>query len=476
MANRSKQTILVITRDLVARAEFSTGSRGKAVGLWQQARPAVEDFPSLVEAALRLGPKRAGRVWVLSSEIWTQTISLPMETVAGLAGDELDRSLAFEAEPLSGIGAFDSRVAHVELPGEADQRRFWLTQILASHLDQIEYVVEQAGGRLAGVGHPGGLPRPVTQAATRAGTWRRVELWPEAVICLHAATDHPLVVHVLNTDPKGDRWRADVDGRLSEVPAGATEETLCGTAAVATSELDADQMVNLDDQLLLEEWLRAWAEQLSEKASGAPLVRPPKRPLSAGRRRGMAILLSLLALLICVGHYLAVQSEKQTTVAKTAELLDPKKQLDALNKQFEERTKKKQSLQAQVDTRRNDLRRCEGVLYAQRQRFARLLGVLAEQGGDGLLVQKIDGSGDEIAVHGVCLRPELANGLAVALDKAVGSLGWEVEPPDKEAQSLRVDGSPWTFEIRLREKPQWQPPQSDQAAIVAEYGPMTRER
>lgn len=476
MASRSKQTILVITRDLVTRADFRAGGWVRDVGLWQQARPAVEDFPSLVEAALRLGPKRVGRVWVLSSEIWTQTISLPIETVAGLAGDELNRSLAFEAEPLSGIGAFDSHVAHVELPGEGDQRRFWLTQILASHLDQIEYIVEQAGGRLAGVGHPSGLPRPMTPAAARAGTWRRVELWPDAVIYLYAATGHPLVVHVLNTDPKGDRWRADVDRRLGAVPASAAQETLCGTAAVAIAEMDAEQVVNLCDQLQLEEWLRAWAEQLSESVSETPLVRPPKRPLSTGRRRAMAILLGLLALLFCVGHYLLIQKERQTAMAKTEKLLEPKTQLDALNKQFEEQAEKRQALQEQVDTRRNDLRRCEAVLYAQRQRFARLLRVLAEHGGDGLLVRKIDGSGDEVAVNGVCLRPELANGLAVALDKAVGSLGWEVEPPDKEAQSLRVDGSPWTFEIRLHERPRWHPLQSDQAAVVAEYGPMTRER
>ena len=125
----------------------------------QDFTPAVDDFPSLVEAALRLSKRRPGRVWVLATEVWTQTLPLAAESVAGLGPAELARALGFEAEPFSGINGLEAASACVELPGKKGQRTFWLAVLPTGQLDQVDYVVRARGGRLAGVGHPGGLPR-----------------------------------------------------------------------------------------------------------------------------------------------------------------------------------------------------------------------------------------------------------------------------------------------------------------------------
>jgi hypothetical protein len=54
-------------------------------------------------AALALAPERCKRVWLLSDEWFHQTMALNPAQVAGLNADQLERALAFETEPYSGI-------------------------------------------------------------------------------------------------------------------------------------------------------------------------------------------------------------------------------------------------------------------------------------------------------------------------------------------------------------------------------------
>jgi Tfp pilus assembly protein PilN len=451
-------TILLITRDLLVRADFRLrGKKPTVAGFWQQPRPAVEDFPALVEAAMRLGPKRAGRVWVLSSEIWSQTLELPSETVSGLAGDELDRALAFEAEPLSGIGAFDSRVSHVELPAASGGRRFWLCQVLNSHLEQIEYLVEQAGGRLAGLGHPGGLPRPIDDATDVDGCWRRIEFWPDAVLWLRAEPNRPLAVQVLNADPRSDRWRAEWASRL-ETPTGQEHtETLRGTGVAPDAAVAGDRVVDLNDTLQLEAWLAAWAGQLAKEQVGLPLVAPPRRPLSAGKLWAVAAAVALFGVAVCVGHYKYLQHREGVLAAEIASLKEPKQELEDATKKADGLDKQLTEIRQQTAEQRENLEYFQQVMLAQRRRFARLLAVLARQSNDGLLIQAVEGDGTEVTVHGICLAPELANRLATRLNQELASLGWQVDPPEKEAQVLLTGGGPWKFELRLTEVPDWNP-------------------
>ena len=110
---------------------------------------------------------------MLSTDFWTQTLALPAQTTAGVKNDELGRALGFEAEPFSGLSALETIVGYVPQPGHGAERFFWLTQVPRTLLEQVEYVVERAGGRLAGLGHPGGVPhvlcRPAEPPETAVG-------------------------------------------------------------------------------------------------------------------------------------------------------------------------------------------------------------------------------------------------------------------------------------------------------------------
>jgi hypothetical protein len=452
------QTILLITRDLLVRADFRLrGKQPMVAGFWQQARPAVEDFPALVEAALRLGPKRVGRVCVLSSETWSQTLDLPSETVSGLAGGELDRALAFEAEPLSGIGAFDSRISHVELPAASGGRRFWLCQVLNSHLEQIEYLVERARGRLVGLGHPGGLPRPIDDATDVDGGWRRIEFWPDAVHWLQVEPNRPLAVRVLNADPRSDRWRTEWASLLETSSGEPHTETLRGTGVAPDAAVAGDRVVDLNDALQLEAWLAAWAGQLAKEQVGLPLVAPPRRPLSAGKLWAVAAAVTLFTVAVCVGHYKYLQHREGVLEAEIAALEEPKQELEDAKETADGLDKQVTELRQQTAEQRDNLEYFQRVMIAQRRRFAWLLAVLARQADDGVLIQQVEGDGVEVTVHGICLAPELANRLATRLSQELASLGWQVEPPEKEAQVLLTDGGPWKFELRLTEVPDWEP-------------------
>jgi hypothetical protein len=227
--------------------------------------------------------------------------------------------------------------------------------------------------------------------------------------------------------------------------------------------------VELGDAVQLGAWLAAWSGQLSRERVGLPLVAPSRRPLSAGKRRTAAVLVALLAAGICVGHYSYVQQRLDRLDADTKALEEPVRQLESAKKEADALENQLSELQGGVAKRREDLDFFQQVMASQRQRFFRLLSVLAAHGEDGLLIQGVQADGQEVIVRGICLRPELADRLAMAVDERVVSLGWRVDPPEKEAQVLRRDASPWKFELRLTEIPNWKPearPASEKLNVV----------
>ena len=84
MSSRCPNTILLVTRDRLVRADLRGGRTIGTLDIHEEHRLAADDLPSQVEAALRLSKRRPGRVWILAGEIWTQTLALPPEALSGL--------------------------------------------------------------------------------------------------------------------------------------------------------------------------------------------------------------------------------------------------------------------------------------------------------------------------------------------------------------------------------------------------------
>jgi hypothetical protein len=153
-------TIILISAHSVSRADFD----GPIHTVKTAPRPAVATLPDAVRMALALGGRTARETWILSPELWTQTVSLSPGQIAGLAPDELARALAFEVEPFSGIAAGDSATGFRDNGGGS----FAVVQMLRTERDAIERAVASAGGRLSGIAHPGVVPDD-------EGAW-----WPDA--------------------------------------------------------------------------------------------------------------------------------------------------------------------------------------------------------------------------------------------------------------------------------------------------------
>lgn len=445
---RSINTLLLVTQDVIVRAELRAG---QVVDLAEEPRPAVGDLPSLVEAALRLSRRRPGRVWLLTSDCWIQTMGLPSDAVARLKPEEVGRALAFEAEPFSGLGAMEAAVGHMPLPGGGDHRQYWLIALNSYQLQEVEDVIQHAGGRLAAISHPAGLSCPL---AIAGGTldWQRVELWPSAVVRVRATADGGRDVLVRNADPRPGRWEEEVQRWRDEAP-GLPFEGLHATGAVPRGDLSPDTWVSLGEESGLRILLEAWARQIQSGEPALPVLHPPRRPMSASTRGAIAAGLAAAVLALCLGHYFLIESQRNSLAALTQQLRQPAQQLAELKKETEKTQKTATELRTACDTLAADLALCRRLLQQQRHRLAAMLGVLAERCPEELLIQRIEGGDQGVLLQGVCLQPELVNGLAANLATKLSPLGWLVNPPGKHSLDQLDNGGPWSFEIQMQEAP-----------------------
>ena len=227
MKKSSPNTILLVTRDRLVRADLRAGRTIGVTEINEEHHLAADDLPSQVEAALRLGKRRPGRVWILAGEIWTQTLGLAPESISGLSPNEVTRALGFEAEPFSGLGAMEAAMDAVPLAGEgrgtqySGSRQFWLTELPASTA-RTDRVSRAAGGRAADGRQP---PR---RPAGGLG-WRSGHIL--AARRTLAGSDH--------RGPKPLRRRGKRDGRQHRTEAGtlAQRRRRAGAAAGTGCEL-----------------------------------------------------------------------------------------------------------------------------------------------------------------------------------------------------------------------------------------------
>jgi hypothetical protein len=416
------------------------------LGLWTQPRPAGAELPLLVEMALATGGKPGSQVCVLSSDLWAQTLPLPVTKTVGMPLPEIAAALNFEAEALSGLSAFESAVGCVPLSSTNGENTYWLVQGRTADRDQAEEIIRKAGGRLAGIVHPGGLPRPLdAEAATKS--WQRLELWPDAVFCLHGEPGQSVRLQVLNADPQMGRWHADWAKWQQENGPVAHTEMLVGPGLEVPSGQDHGKLFWLDNEAALTAWLLAWAEPLTRKELTLPVLQPVPRPLSATQHGLIAAALAVLVAGACLGHYVWLDRRIQDTQTELQALQGPAQRLAEIQKQVKEQEKKRD----EIHSHKEQMERQAQRLLVQRRRLAQLLRVLAEVKSEDLLLQKLetDPTG-EPSIHGVCLQPELADQFARSLAEALRDFGWEVQPPKKQAQNLTAGGGPWSFEIQCK--------------------------
>ena len=132
--------------------------------------------------------------------------------------------------------------------------------------------------------------------------------------------------------------------------------------------------------------------------------------------------------------------------AESNQLQEPARRLPDVQKQVANLEAKRDTMKQEIE----QLNHSAARLTKQRERLARLLVCLAENSSEDLLVQRIDSDTGDPRIHGVCLKPELADQFAKTLAEKLRPFGWEVQAPEKQAKNLVAGGAPWEFDMILK--------------------------
>lgn len=456
---RPHLTLLLVTQDGFARADFSAGEAAP-IGWWRRKTEPGDD-PWVIDAALELAPP-ARRTWVLADAAWTQTVSVPAGATGGLTPADLAQVLAFEIEPLSGVAAADSALSSVPLPGAAGQARFWVCQVTQTTLARCDQSLRRYGGRLAGILHPGGVGRPLHLPATTP--WQRIELWPDAVVCVHGEPGRAAEVFVINTDPRAERWADDVAEWKRGRTAAQTETRLLDGMIVTAPDEDSEGIEDEEPSLRL--LLTAWGQVLRERRPPAvPAVRPAPRSMAHVGRAIASVCLFVVALAACLADRANVSRDLPALTAEASDLKARGDQLQSIKAQRKRLEAEQKEVAKQTEPLAVRLQLAEGklrevdarlqhraeALATHRKRVAEFLGIVADARPADLIIRKIEADTNEPLIRGLCLSPQGANKFAAALDERLRPLSWRVPPPKLEAQGKLDDGGPWAFELRIED-------------------------
>lgn len=446
---RPTSTLLLVTGRLVGRADFGPAPECIQGGFWQGPAPQGAGLPEAARQALRLGPRSAKDVWLLTDQVWTQRLYFASAVMAGLGGDELRRAMGFEAESFSGIPALQSRLGVHRLGVVEGAEAFWITQVPSDVAAEAGAAIADAGGaKLRGIVHPGGLSAPLL-SMDKTAPFSRVEVWGRATLCIERPDHAPAQVRVINIDPAQPQWREAVDGWLARVAAPPTEWLgPAGTDRVhPAAPLEGEALAD---------FLGLWAKELAAAAPAAPVVLPPPPTVRIGRFVALAAGLLMAVALGCFLDYeirarqrVAMQNELGSIERTRRETADLATQIVAARKelrQFEAASVTRQAAPAAAD----DIR-------LRQERWPALLTAIAGSAGGEVAVSRLTGdTGGAVVLDGLSAAAAAGDTFAARLSQELASKGWTVGAAEKQISVEENRPGLWQFHIQV--SPQFQRP------------------
>jgi hypothetical protein len=411
-----KHTILLITRQVLARIDLSGRKRLSVKQIWTAAGSDYDNLLPEVSRAIKLGNRRPGRVTIVSPEFWTGVLSIPTDVVAIANEQEIIQALALEAEVESGLSAFDSRTHAVritEVEDRSDECQWCVSQIPIRHLQELSSTLRACGTKLHGLAHP-----------------------VVAQLVLSSQLSEQLAVETVQG--RLDSWREQLTLTVDEI------QSLASAWAVCVSQAPAHPLL-----------------VLSELESGAAKSQP-------------VALTATLALLSAGGcglwHW-----QTQKSLAMTTQAIE---QFEKQQSQREATEAALKSAEAAVTQLRLEVQKNQATrIAAERQiqlagavhslhsrRWLALVDALAESASENCWVQKLESSSVQTVIHGLALDNAAANGFAGRLELALKGSGWRATPAATSLTSrnliafkivlkaiLKPDDGPATSSISLKQ-------------------------
>ena len=443
-------TLLLITRDRMVRADFASAGASESLSVVQRDRPESDDPFVLVGEMFGRGTAKPGWVFVLTTDCWTHSLSLAAANTGGMNDEELGKALAFEAEPLSGVNAFDALAGIVPLGTEGGERRFWFSEVATHIRDQFDEAIRAAGGRLAGICHPAGVSLPLEVGSPDAA-WRRIEIWPNAICRARYQGATLTYLRIDDTLAPGRGRDVQLEAARKETPLVEREELLVAEAAADGWASGGATPISLLDEVTQKLWLTQWLRTLTASKPNVPLIRPAARTLSKQHCLLIGAGLALFLAVCCFGHHVLVNLALAAAAAEKVQLEAPGQEIAAIGQQVTALETELKKLKEEHGKLNDNVEFCEKSFDSQRQRLTQLLRHIAADQPRGWVLRRIEGDGRELKLHGVMVHPRHIGSLVRDLSGGLSSVGWGVEPPEQEAQNQLADGGPWTFQLKLRD-------------------------
>jgi len=490
MAKRPAYTLILLGAERTDRVDVGPGPNFPVLAEHHHASQGGDDPVQRLEASLVSTPKVGKQVWLLWEGASAHVLDMPAGVVEGLERAQLADTLSFEAEPLTGIPSGDSAIDGVPQSGStlAEFKRFWITQVTVAMRERLEEAVTRANAKLAGIVHPGGLPRAdwkVEKPGDAVAEWRRVEVWDQLTFVLHGTRDGRIETKVIRSSPGSKAWTSQVptEGPLSWMgPAPVTRVGPDGRhVSDAPLPVSAEGVpvqptkIEFPQDKAPTDWLRAWAAELAAKPRRVPVVESSSQ-VSPHRKfyivGGVAASLALAAVL-AHGGLLTVRagqardradqlervrvalappnnSDKETAQInaeierlkpRLAELLDTETALAAQDAKIE----KVAAETAARQTRLSQLQSVHGPALGE------LLAALADaeknENPAEIIVKEVrQDSAGALQLTGLCSQPAFADAFATQLESRLAQSGWKVGAAQK---SVRSDKLAFDFSIVL---------------------------
>lgn len=446
-------TLILIAPSHLARVDVSVGRKAKVKKTWTRERVPSEPLAGQVDVALRLGPKKAGDVWVLPCEAWTGVVSLERELAGMIEGDELQQSIALEAEAFSGISAFDSRLGATKLPPDASgDPRWWVTQITHSDWQETHRCVNQFGAKWGGMAHPAAaFPVDADTASMDDSSWMMVQAFDETTVAM-AGAGQRLVDVLVTGNLATQRTAGQLEQWRSTCAAEHDSAVWISDASVPPRLFDEADTVKpwfsgtTDDHVVLAAWGKAFAEGLTPAKGGeacVPAMAADKPPMSNQSATLTSCMMAAATVLACFGLHTITSRNIDAVVEEAGKLDQQRQKLGEDKKSLAELQKKVAALRTQVDGLRSrnrtldrDLASATQMRRFQQTRWLQMVSSLAQCTGGDCWVRAIRSDKGSVHVEGIAVENHDVAVFASQLESAATVHGWRAHPAQTEQNEL----------------------------------------
>ena len=370
-----RHTILLITRQVLARIDLSGKRRLSVKQIWTQPSCDYDSIQSEVSRTLKLGTRRPTHVTVVSPEFWTDVLSVPADVATIAKENEINQALALEAEVESGLSAFDSRTIAFKIH-DLDERnedgQWCVTQVANAQLRELSHTLRMAGTRLHGIAHP--------------------------IVAQLAAAKN-----------------LSVEG-VQELLRPWREKTEFTDVAMATLAMDWAVCLTLNPKFPM--LMMAQAEALS---NAQPIALSASLALLAASGCGWWHWQSEQCLAATTQAIERLEKQHSQQEATEAAL----KNAEASVVQLRQEVVKAQSVRQTVE---RQLQLAGATHSLHNRRWSALIDALAASAAENCWVKKIESRSVQTVVHGLALDQAAANGFAGRLELALNGSGWKTAP------------------------------------------------